>query len=316
MISTGEFNSSKSISSPLSNLVEDQRLEYPFECIEAQIKAKKAVHQQRRNNAKESASAIRDEAPAALQRAMDLAQEKGALSWLTTLPLKEFNFALHKGAFHDAVALRYGWQPQNTPTHCSCGSSFSVEHALSCPKGGFQIMRHNEVRDLTANLMADVCHDVCIEPTLQPITGELLTGASAITDNGARLDIAVNGFWGGHHERAFFDVRIFNPHAPSNRQPISTCYRKHENLKKRSYEQRVREIEQGSFSPLVMSATGGLGNAATICYKRFASMIAAKRDSPYSSTMSWMRCALSFSLLRSAIQCIRGSRSAVGKGAK
>ena len=142
MIYTGEFNSSKSILSPLSNLVEDQRLEYPFECIEAQIKAKKAVHQQRRNNAKESASAIRDEAPAALQRAMDLAQEKGASSWLTTLPLKEFNFALHKGAFRDAVALRYGWQPQNTPTHCSCGSSFSVEHALSCPKGGFQsIMR-------------------------------------------------------------------------------------------------------------------------------------------------------------------------------
>ena len=172
------------------------------------------------------------------------------------------------------------------------------------------------MRDLTANLMADVCHDVCIEPTLQPITGELLTGASAITDDGARLDIAVNGFWGGRHERAFFDVRIFNPHAPSNRQPISTCYRKHENLKKRSYEQRVREIEHGSFSPLVLSATGGLGNAATICYKRLASMIAAKRDSPYSSTMSWMRCALSFSLLRSAIQCIRGSRSAVGKGAK
>ena len=43
---------------------------------------------------------------------MDLAQEKGASSWLTTLPLKEFNFALHKGAFRDAVALRYGWQPK------------------------------------------------------------------------------------------------------------------------------------------------------------------------------------------------------------
>ena len=78
------------------------------------------------------------------------------------------------------------------------------------------------MRDLTANLMADVCHDVCIEPTLQPITGELLTGASA-TDDGARLDIAVNGFWGGRHERAYFDVRILplptaspSPHATEN----------------------------------------------------------------------------------------------------
>ena len=247
---------------------------------------------------------------------MDLAQEKSASSWLTSLPLKEFNFVLHKSAFRDAIALRYGWQPKNTPTHCTCGSKFSVQHALSCPKGGFPTMRHNEVRDLTAHLMATVCHDICIEPTLQPVTGEHLSGASAIRDDGARLDIAASGFWGGRHERAFFDVRIFNPHASSNHQSLSTCYRKHENLKKRAYEQRVREIEHGSFTPLVMSATGGLGNAATICYKRLATMIATKQDQPYSSVMAWLRCTLSFSLLRAAIQCIRGSRSAGGKAEK
>ena len=177
-------------------------------------------------------------------------------------------------------------------------------------------MRHNDVRDLTANLMAEVCHDVCIEPTLQPVTGEHLSNATAITDDGARLDIAASGFWGGRFECGFFDVRIFNPYAPSNRQPITTCYRKHENTKKRAYEQRVREIEHGTFTPLVLSATGGLGNAATVCYKRLASMIATKRNEAYSSTMSWLRCALSFSLLRSSIQCIRGSRSARGLAAK
>lgn len=175
-----------------------------------------------------------------------LAQEKGASSWLTSLPLKEFNFALHKGAFRDAIALRYGWIPNNIPTQCPCGSSFSIEHALSCSKGGFTIMRHNEVRDITANLMAEVCHDVCIEPTLQPVTDERLLGASVITDNHARLDVAASGFWGGRYERGFFDVRIFNPHAASNRMPITTCYRKHENIKKRAYEQCIREVEHGS----------------------------------------------------------------------
>ena len=88
-----------------------------------------------------------------------------------------------------------------------------------------------------------------------------------------------------------------------------------ENTKKRAYEQRVREIEHGTFTPLVLSATGGMGNA-TICYKRLTSMIATKHDQVYSSTMSWLRCTLSFSLLRSAIQCIRGSRSAGGRAAK
>ena len=108
-------------------------------------------------------------------------------------------------------------------------------------------------------------------------------------------------------------MRVFNPHAPSNRQPLPTCYRKHENQKKRAYEQRVREVERGSFTPLVMSLTGGLGNAASVCYKRLASLISAKRDISYSCTMAWIRCSLSFSLLRSSIQCIRGARSTIGR---
>jgi len=44
-------------------------------------------------------------------------------------------------------------------------------------------------------------------------------------------------------------------------------------MKTRAYEQRVCEVERGSFTPLVMSLTGGLGNAASVCYKRFASLI-------------------------------------------
>ena len=162
--------------------------------------------------------------------------------------------------------------------------------------------------------MSEVCSDVCIEPNLQPITNETLRGASAITEDGARLDIAANGFWGGRFEKAYFDVRIFNPHAPSNRQQcLAGTYRKHERIKIRAYEQRVREVEQGSFTPLVMSLSGGCANAASVCYKRLASMLAEKWDQPYSSTLAWMRCKLSFALLRSAIQCIRGARSASGR---
>ena len=150
---------------------------------------------------------------------MDLAQERGASSWLTILSLEESGLTLHKGAFRDAIALRYGWQPALIPSTCACGTSFSVEHALSCPMGGFPIVRRNEIRDLTAKLMLEVYHDVCIEPTLQPNTGEALSGASAITEDGTRLDVAANGLWGGR-----FDVKVFNPHAPSNRQPLSSCH--------------------------------------------------------------------------------------------
>jgi len=313
---SSEFQASISISAPLKDLILQQKSGYSVECLEAQVKAKTTAKKIKSDKAKSSAASLRASTSTQSQRAMDLAQEKGASSWLSTLPLDEFGFTLHKGAFRDAIALRYGWQPLHTPITCACGTNFTVEHALSCPMGGFPTLRHNEVRDLTATLMSEVCHDVSIEPALQPITGETLSGASANIEEGARLDVAALGFWGSSHERAFFDVRVFNPHAPSNRQSLSTCYRKHENIKKRAYEQRVREVERGSFTPLVLSLTGGMGKAASVCYRRLASLISSKRDQSYSSTISWIRCSLSFSLLRSSILCIRGARSARGRAAK
>ena len=54
------------------------------------------------------------------------------------------------------------------------------------------------------------------------------------------------------------------------------------------------EVEHSSFSPLVLSATGGMANEATTFYKRLASCLAMKRDYSY-STMSWLRCRLTFS---------------------
>ena len=72
---------------------------------------------------------------------------------------------------------------------------------------------------------------------------------------------------------------------------------------------KVREIEHGSFAPLVFSISGGMGSIATTVYKIMASLIAEKHHHPYSSTLLWLRCKLSFSLLQSAIMCIRGSRT-------
>ena len=45
---------------------------------------------------------------------------------------------------------------------------------------------------------------------------------------------------------------LINPHAPSNHTTsASAIYRKHELCKKRSYETRIREVEQSSFTPLL-----------------------------------------------------------------
>ena len=315
--SQSEYVASVKVTASLTEAISHQDSDYSIDIMSAQISAKQEVHTHNREASAAAASSLKETLSSSLVRAMNLASEKGASNWLTTLPIDEHGFALHKGAFHDAMALRYDWNPSRTPSNCDCGKKFSVEHAFTCPRGGFPILRHNEIRDLTANLLTEVCHDVCVEPDLQPLTGEVLSGSSSIGQDGARLDIAASGCWGGRHEKTYFDVRVFNPHAPSNRcADLSSCYRKHERLKKNSYEQRIREVEHSTFTPLVLAATGGLGSEATTFYKRLASLLSAKWDNPYSSTLCWLRCRLSFSLLRSAIRCIRGARSSRGHAVK
>ena len=71
-----------------------------------------------------------------------------------------------KGEFRDALCLHFGWQVPNLPQTCVCGKSFTVQHALSCPCGGFSLIRYNKPQDLTADLHSEVCTDVSIEPTL------------------------------------------------------------------------------------------------------------------------------------------------------
>ena len=145
------------------------------------------------------------------------------------------------------------------PTRCSCGSKFSVEHALSCPKGGFPTIRHNEIRDLTATLLTEVCKNVCTEPTLQPVPEGHLSGACANRQPGARLDVVASGVWGGPFERKFFDVKVFNPHAPSNKTPDpQSTYKKHERIKKRAYEERVLQFEQATFTPIILATKGSV----------------------------------------------------------
>ena len=160
-----------------------------------------------------------------------------------------------------------------------------------CPTGGLPTIRHNELRDFTAKAMSEVCHNVQVEPPLQPVTGETLTYATANTEDGACLDISVEGFWGNRYQRAFFDVRVFNPNAPSYRNLQSALvYRRQERQKQRAYEKRVRNVELGSFTPLIFLTSGGMSRLTSVAYKRLASMLSGKRDQPYSLVMAWLRC--------------------------
>ena len=82
-----------------------------------------------------------------------------------------------------------------------------------------------------------------------------------------------------------------------------------ESDKKKQYGNWIREVEHGSFTPLVFSSCGGMGQEASVVLKKLVDAIAAKHNKNYSHVIGWWWCYLAFSLARLAIRCIRGSRS-------
>ena len=136
-------------------------------------------------------------------------------------------------------------------------------------RGGFVIQRHNELRDLEAELLNMVCKDVVTEPVLQDVKGEQLTRGSNKAQD-ARLDIHARGFWEPQRS-AFFDVRVCHPNAESYRDlEPQQIYRLHENEKKRQYSSRVLDIEHGTYTPLIFTTTGGMGNECLSYHSRLA----------------------------------------------
>ena len=198
------------------------------------------------------------------------------------------------------ILLRYNWPILRLPSTCACRAKFDVSHALSCKKGGFVLQRHNELRDLTANILSELCTDDSIEPSLNELTGETLIYRSANTAADARLDargVCTKG------QRALFDIRVFDPLARRYQgQSLAQTYVSNEKENKQIYNQEgVLEVENGTFTPLVFNFYGGMGRECQVFHKRLSSMLAEKRDDSHSQVASWIRTKTSFALLRSSL---------------
>ena len=68
--------------------------------------------------------------------------------------------------FTSALHLRYGWKLLNIPSRCVCGVPFSADHAMICRHGGLTFVRHNALRNITAEWLSKTCHGVALEPPL------------------------------------------------------------------------------------------------------------------------------------------------------
>ena len=122
------------------------------------------------------------------------------------------------------------------PSTCCCSAKIDVQHAMSSKRGGFVTIPHNDLRDLTANLLSNVYNDVEIELNLLPVTGENFSNKTANTCTEARLDIGSRRFW-VRGQQAFFNIRVFDPNAKRYllNSALPKCYEQNEKEKKRQY---------------------------------------------------------------------------------
>ena len=299
-IAGDHYDASQRATAPLVALIVDQKSNVRSACEKVKD-IRKGIHLERRHQQMELAQTLKENLSVQLQRHMEVASEKGASTWLEALPIKDHGFHLSKTEFRDTLCLRYGWQPARLPAYCVCGHDFDTSHALSCPTGGFPSIRHNEIRDVLAKTMSEVCSDVVTEPLL-------FVGQDQDSSDNGRLDIRARGFWEGRLEVALFDVRVFNPFAASAVSvPLPQLYRRNENEKRRKYEQALL-AENCSFTPLIFSTAGGVSQLTKRFLQMLSTRLSEKKLGSYAQALCWLRTRLAFTIARAGSLCLRGCR--------
>ena len=67
-------------------------------------------------------------------------------------------------------------------------------------------------------------------------------------------------------------------------------------------------MERADFNPLVFTCTGGMAPQSHLVMKRLAEKMSEKQNVHFSVVSGWLRCRLSFALLRTTLLCVRATR--------
>ena len=243
--------------------------------------------------------------------------------WLTVVPSRLNGTSISADEWRDNVRLRYNHLPLDMPQQCDgCNEHLTVEHALSCKKGGLVHIRHDDVADEWRHLCGTALSFARVErePRIfssvgrrarevgdtavdTPVTGE----RDEMQTTEERGDAGVHGFW-QRQRTAIFDVRITDTDARSVRgRDYTKILAAHEKEKKTKYLQSCLQMRK-DFTPLVYSVDGIAGREARNAEKKLATHLAAKWGRSYSEMVYYVRVRMALSVVRANSLLIRGSR--------
>ena len=81
-----------------------------------------------------------------------------------------------------------------------------------------------------------------------------------------------------------------------------------EDEKDKKYKQRIEDVENGTFYPVVFTTKGKRSRKCSLVIRKLVSKIAIKRKQPTYLISQAISTDISFLLLRSEIACVRGNR--------
>ncbi|KAL7474494.1 hypothetical protein ACHAW6_000466, partial [Cyclotella cf. meneghiniana] len=230
--------------------------------------------------------------------------------WLSTIPDRFSGIELTKDEWFNNFAIRYGWHPANLPDQCDgCGAGLTLEHGLSCKRGGLVGIRHNDVRNKWAHLCSIALTNlrVVIEPTIfygnrsragennaTPATPCPLNPTNTLGDEACK-DILAHGFW-NQGRGTVFNVHICDTNSCSyGNTSLSKFLECHAKEKKDKYETACLD-HCWDFTPLVYSVDRVASKDAQKAEQCIAWLIAKKWSGKYSDIASFIRTRISLAI--------------------
>ena len=123
--------------------------------------------------------------------------------------------------------------------------------------------------------------------------------------------------------RAIACVEIYSPSATPCRErrgvqnkSTELIFVEHEKGKKGKHQQRVIDVEMGSFNSPVFGTNGGMWKECKLCLSNLADKLSRKSGESYASAISWLRTRISFEILRSVYTFVPASRTPFHKNAR
>ena len=144
--------------------------------------------------------------------------------------------------------------------NCPESLNFVNEKGGKCKKGKFFSIRHNNIRDGTANILKGVWRDPRMEPKLHSLIGERFEESTAF--NRARSSLWCQWQW----FLVSWSSSIFSVNPGTRYANQRLCKWSQLKGEERAYKQRAQEVQHDRFTMLVMFVTSGMGRESKKYY--------------------------------------------------